>query len=174
MRGSLPFRRSVGYTNTHAEVRVVSCRLAFTPSCIAANHHERKNFCLDANGSFIPTDRSYNSGVHGRQAPVGKGLDPKAGLRAVFEDGKAPQVGQLGIPVEEGMIEKLSRGLSPMPLLEGVSSCCAHRRCCYGSVSQPDICTHRCAMHFVLRPGCGGGQSQEVQFSSAPDRRNHF
>ena len=66
-------------------------------------------FCRDANGSFIPTDRSYNPGVHGRQAPLGKGLVPRAGLRAVFEDGKAPQVGQLEISVEEGMIQKLSR-----------------------------------------------------------------
>ena len=85
-------------------------------------------FCLDANGSFIPTDRSYNPGVHGRQAPLGKGLATQAGLRAVFEDGKAPQVRQLEISVEEGMIQKLSRGanqsaegLSPMPPLEGVS-----------------------------------------------------
>ena len=66
-------------------------------------------FCLDANGSFIPTDRLFNPGVDGRQAPLGKGLDPQAGLRAVFEDGKAPQVGQLEISVEEGMIQKLSR-----------------------------------------------------------------
>ena len=33
-------------------------------------------FCLDANGSFIPTDRLYNPGVDGRQAPVGKALAP--------------------------------------------------------------------------------------------------
>ena len=46
-------------------------------------------FCLDANGSFIPTDRLYNPGVDGRQAPLGKGLAPQAGLRAVFEDGKS-------------------------------------------------------------------------------------
>ena len=58
--------------------------------------------------SFIPTGRLYNPGVDGRQAPVGKGL-ALAGLRAVFEDGKAPQVGQLEISVEEGMIQKLSR-----------------------------------------------------------------
>ena len=37
------------------------------------------------------------------------GLDPKAGLRALFEDSKSPQVGQLKISVEEGMIQKLSR-----------------------------------------------------------------
>ena len=82
-------------------------------------------FCLDidANGSFIPTDRLYNPGVDGRQAPVGKGLAPQAGLRAVFEDGKAPQVGQLEISVEEGMIQKLisAEGLSPMLPLEDAS-----------------------------------------------------
>ena len=66
-------------------------------------------FCLDANGSFIPTDRLFNPGVDNRQAPLGKGLAPQAGLRAVFEDGKAPQVGQLEISVEEGVIQKLSR-----------------------------------------------------------------
>ena len=59
--------------------------------------------------TFIPTDRLFNPGVDNRQAPLGKGLAPQAGLRAVFEDGKAPQVGQLEISVEEGMIQKLSR-----------------------------------------------------------------
>ena len=78
-------------------------------------------FCLDANGSFITTDRLYNPGVDGRQALVGKGLAPQAGLRAMFEDGKAPQVGQLKISVEEGMIQKLSRRLSLMPPLEDAS-----------------------------------------------------
>ena len=34
---------------------------------------------------------------------------PQAGLRAVFEDGRAPQIEQLEISVEEGMIQKLSR-----------------------------------------------------------------
>jgi len=36
---------------------------------------------------------------------LGKGLAPRAGLRAVFEDGKAPQVGQLEISVEEGVFD---------------------------------------------------------------------
>jgi len=33
----------------------------------------------------------------------------KKGLRAVYEDGNAPQVGQLELSVEEGVIQKLNR-----------------------------------------------------------------
>ena len=92
-------------------------------------------FCLDANGSFIPTDRLYNPSVHGRQAPLGKGLAPQAGVRAVFEDGKAPQVGQLEISVEEG-IEAQPKGCRRcFRWRMQVVGCNAHRRCCYGSVS---------------------------------------
>ena len=66
-----------------------------------------------------PTDRLFNPGVDGRQAPVRKGLAPQAGLRAVFEDGKAPQVGKLEISVEEGMIQKLSRRVVADAPVEG-------------------------------------------------------
>ena len=83
---------------------------------------------------------------------LGRGVDPKAGVRAVFEDGKAPRVGQLEISVEEGMIQKLNRRVVADAPVGGLKlldqlGCNAQRRCCYESVSQPDLCTHRCAMH---------------------------
>ena len=66
-------------------------------------------FIIDSNGSFTPTDKLFKPGINNRQQPKGAGIDPRLGLHAVFENGVVPQVGQLEVSIEEGLIRKLSR-----------------------------------------------------------------
>ena len=42
---------------------------------------------VDSNGSFTPTDKLFNPGITNRRPPRGAGIDPRLGLRAVFENG---------------------------------------------------------------------------------------